>query len=47
MTVRSDTGRPIGAGTVVHGDFHSINVGDSSEVNLGGANSNGISSGVK
>lgn len=28
----------IGASTVVHGDFHSINVGDNSEVNLGGAN---------
>lgn len=27
----------VGAGTVVHGDFHSVNVGDTSEVNLGGA----------
>jgi glucose-1-phosphate thymidylyltransferase len=29
----------VGAGTVVSGDFHSVNIGDSSEVNLGGANS--------
>ena len=29
----------VGADTVVYGDFHSVNVGDSSEVNLGGANS--------
>ncbi len=28
----------IGASSVVHGDYHSINVGDNSEVNLGGAN---------
>jgi len=29
----------VGAGTLVRGDFYSVNVGDSSEVNLGGVNS--------
>lgn len=29
----------VGEGTVVQGDFHAINVGDSSEVNLGGTSS--------
>jgi glucose-1-phosphate thymidylyltransferase len=37
----------IGAGAVVQGDFHSINVGDSSEVNLGGANSESALNGAK
>jgi glucose-1-phosphate thymidylyltransferase len=37
----------VGAGAVVQGDFHSINVGDSSEVNLGGANSESALNGAK
>jgi glucose-1-phosphate thymidylyltransferase len=37
----------VGAGTVVYGDYHSVNIGDSSEVNLGGANSTTTSAGVK
>ncbi|MGI8856789.1 MAG: sugar phosphate nucleotidyltransferase [Thermomicrobiales bacterium] len=37
----------VGAGTVVNGDYHSVNIGDSSEVNLGGANSNGTLAGGK
>lgn len=36
----------VGAGTVVNGDYHSINIGDSSEVNLGGANGSGASNGA-
>jgi glucose-1-phosphate thymidylyltransferase len=35
----------VGAGTVVFGDYHSVNIGDSSEVNLGGANSTSTSAG--
>lgn len=31
----------VGVDTLVHGDFHSVNVGDSSEVNLGGASIDG------
>ncbi len=37
----------VGAGAVVQGDFHSINVGDSSEVNLGGASSTDSLNGAK
>jgi glucose-1-phosphate thymidylyltransferase len=37
----------VGADTVVHGDFHSVNVGDSSEVNLGGASSDSAPVGAK
>ena len=37
----------VGADTVVHGDFHSVNIGDSSEVNLGGANSDTAPIGAK
>lgn len=37
----------VGADTVVQGDFHSVNVGDSSEVNLGGASSDGAPLGAK
>jgi glucose-1-phosphate thymidylyltransferase len=37
----------VGADTVVYGDFHSVNIGDSSEVNLGGANSTATPTGVK
>lgn len=37
----------VGAGTVVSGDFHSVNIGDTSEVNLGGANSTPPSAGGK
>lgn len=37
----------VGADTVVHGDFHSVNVGDSSEVNLGGASSDSPLTGAK
>lgn len=36
----------VGEGAAVHGDFHSVNVGDSSEVNLGGANGDGLPSGL-
>ncbi len=37
----------VGVDTVVHGDFHSVNVGDSSEVNLGGASSDGTPMGAE
>jgi len=37
----------VGADTVVHGDFHSVNVGDSSEVNLGGASGDNPPTGAK
>ena len=37
----------VGADTVVFGDYHSVNIGDSSEVNLGGANNTTTSAGVK
>jgi glucose-1-phosphate thymidylyltransferase len=37
----------VGAGALVHGDFHSINVGDSSEVNLGGASSESALNGAR
>lgn len=36
----------VGVETVVHGDFHSVNVGDSSEVNLGGASSDSARTGA-
>ena len=37
----------VGADTLVHGDFHSVNIGDSSEVNLGGVSGNGMFTGTK
>jgi len=37
----------VGEGAAVHGDFHSVNVGDSSEVNLGGASSDSAPTGAK
>jgi len=37
----------VGADTVVHGDFHSVNIGDSSEVNLGGASGDNPPTGAK